>query len=274
VQYDRHDAPSYSIILSGQCLLYAENRSPLLLERGDFLLWRDTPAFTLSSELDAPCVVGTVPEIGVRYGDQEGDPELQMLGGTFGIDPNNSDLLLNLLPELVHIRSAESDTSNFASIINVMMKECIDHKPGGDSILERLMEVTLIEALRWQHGPGQPAQSGLFAGLQHPSIALTIRAMHSSVNFNWTVATLAKKAGMSRSAYAKHFGEIVGCGPMEYLTRWRMSLAQDALIRRSAPLEAIAHQVGYRSAAAFSNAFRRVTGNSPSAFGRSTRNSH
>lgn len=271
VQYGRHEAPSYSIVLSGQCLLCVENRSPMRLERGDFLLWRTTPAFTLSSELNAPCVLGTVPEIGVRYGDQEGDPNLQMLGGAFRIDPGNADLLLDLLPELIYIRSAENDTSDFASIINIMMKECMTRKPGGDMILARLMEVTLVEALRWQHSPEQPTRSGLLAGLQHPSIALTLRAMHAQVNLDWTVASLAKTAGMSRSAYAKHFGEIVGCGPMEYLTRWRMSLAQDALMRGSVSLETIAHQVGYRSAAAFSNAFRRITGSSPSALGRSTR---
>jgi transcriptional regulator GlxA family with amidase domain len=133
------------------------------------------------------------------------------------------------------------------------------------------MDIMLVESLRWQNQGDHPAEPGLLAGLGHPPIALTLRAMHSNVNDDWTVATLAKQAGMSRSAYAKRFGEIVGCGPMEYLTRWRISLAQDALARRSEPLEIIARKVGYRSAAALSNAFHRVTGTSPSAFRRLSR---
>jgi transcriptional regulator GlxA family with amidase domain len=135
-------------------------------------------------------------------------------------------------------------------------------------LLERLLEVMLIESLRWHNLQERPTQAGLLAGLQHPPIALTLRAMHANVNFDWTVATLAKKAGMSRSAYARHFCEIVGCGPMEYLMRWRMSLAQHALASGSLSLEAIARDIGYQSASAFSTAFRKRTGQAPGAFGR------
>jgi transcriptional regulator GlxA family with amidase domain len=102
---------------------------------------------------------------------------------------------------------------------------------------------------------------------------MTLRAMHTNVNHDWTVGELAKQAGMSRSAYAKRFSEIVGCGPMEYLARWRISLARDALARRSEPLGVIARKVGYRSGAALSNAFHRITGDSPSVFRQMSRKS-
>jgi AraC-like DNA-binding protein len=125
----------------------------------------------------------------------------------------------------------------------------------------------------WHDLKERSAQAGLLAGMRDPAIAVTLRAMHSNVNHGWTVAGLARQASMSRSAYAKRFGDIIGCGPMEYLSRWRMSLAQDALTRGSAPLETRAREVGDRSAAAFSNAFRRRMGCPPGSFGRSRRES-
>jgi AraC-like DNA-binding protein len=243
----------------------------MLLERGDFLFLRNALLFKLSSDLDVECVPGFISDSGVRYGEQGGEADMEMLGGAFSIDSSNADFLLSLLPEKLHIRSTENDTAGLALIINLIIKEYTEKAPGQTIVLARLMDIMLIESLRWQSYHDQPAQFGLLAGLRHPSIALTLRAMHSNVNHDWTVAALAKHAGMSRSGYAKRFGEIVGCGPMEYLTRWRINWAQDALARNSEPLETIARKVGYRSAGAFSNAFHRVTGMSPSAFRQSAR---
>jgi AraC-like DNA-binding protein len=239
-----------------------------MLQRGDFLLLPVTPALTLSSELGVKCVSGRHSKTGVRYGDQDGEPDFQMLGGRFSIEPENAALLLGLLPEQVHIRSAENDTAHLAYIINLIMEECMHERPGRQMLLERLLEVMLIESLRWRDLKERSAQAGLLAGMRDPAIAFTLRAMHSNVKHEWTVAKLAKQAGMSRSAYAKRFGDIIGCGPMEYLSRWRMSLAQNALTRGSASLETVARDVGYGSASAFSTAFRRWTGCAPGAFGR------
>jgi AraC-like DNA-binding protein len=260
------NSPSFCIILSGQCWLSREEAEPILLKRGDFLLFRHSLPLKLSGDLDAPCVPGSVSETDIRYGDQDGEPDMEMLGGAFSVDPSNTELLLKFLPDKLHIRSIEHGTTDLAFIINLIIKECTEKKPGRDMVLARLMDVMLVKSLRW-YGE-QAAQSGLLAGLRHPPIALTLRAMHSNVRQDWTVAMLARHAGMSRSSYAKRFGDTVGCGPMEYLARWRISLAQDALTRTSDPLETIAQKVGYRSAAALSNAFNRITGMSPSAFRR------
>jgi AraC-like DNA-binding protein len=95
--------------------------------------------------------------------------------------------------------------------------------------------------------------------------------MHAGVGSGWTVAGLAKRAGMSRSAFAARFSETLGCAPMEYLSRWRMTLAQDALSRGGKPLDRLAEEIGYESASAFSTAFRRRIGCSPGAFARASR---
>src|SRR5690606_41726412 len=92
---------------------------------------------------------------------------------------------------------------------------------------------------------------------------------HAAVRANWTVAELAKIAGQSRSAFAARFGEVIGCGPIEYLGRWRMALAKDALIQGTKTLDRIADEIGYESASAFSTAFRKRLGCSPGRFARS-----
>lgn len=246
-----------------------ENAPPIRLQAGDFLLLRTSPPLKLSSELGVDCDGEDSSENELRYGDPHGDPNYRMLGGKFSIDPVNAASLLNLLPDRLHIRSSESDTSDLASLLRLITHEYFGESPGRDVVLERLLEVLLIESLRWYDLEAGAIQAGLLAGMHDPPIAQTLRAMHSKVNHGWTVAKLARHAGMSRSAYAKRFRDVVGCGPMEYLSRWRMCLAQDALARGSDRLEAIASMVGYRSATSFSNAFRRSMGCPPRAFSRS-----
>ncbi|MCY1563105.1 RCS-specific HTH-type transcriptional activator RclR [compost metagenome] len=96
-----------------------------------------------------------------------------------------------------------------------------------------------------------------------------LRAIHADVRKSWIVADLAKIAGMSRSAFATRFGQVLGCGPFEYLARWRMALAKDALVRGVKTLDGIADDIGYESASAFSTAFRKRLGVSPGRFARS-----
>jgi AraC-like DNA-binding protein len=129
----------------------------------------------------------------------------------------------------------------------------------------------LVEALRWPSLGHESWPPGLIAGLRDAPISGALRAMHSDVRHGWTVAELAKRAGMSRSAFAARFVTSIGCAPMEYLSRWRMSLAQDALSRGGKSLDQLAEEIGYESASAFSTAFRRRSGCAPGAFARIAR---
>jgi AraC-like DNA-binding protein len=221
------------------------------------------------SHPDATCVRGIPSASAVRYGNPEDEPDFQMLGGSFQIDPVNSSVLIQLLPERIHIRPDEGDTGRLARVINLITEECAEDKPGGKMIIERLLEVLLVESLRWWGLHRSTESAGLLAGMRDPAIANALRAMHSNVRHGWTVAELAKGAGMSRSAFAARFGEIVGSAPKEYLSRWRMMLAQDALSRGGKSLDQLADELGYQSASAFSTAFRKRTGCAPGGFARS-----
>jgi AraC-like DNA-binding protein len=268
VSYDPYEAPSFCIVLSGRCWLTIENTAPRLLDCGDFLLLPATPAFSLVSRPGACCRPALPSEEGVRHGDPEGEPDFRMLGGAFKIEPVNATLLLGLLPELIHIRSVEGDTSRLARIIDLIKDECADERQGRTMILERLLEVMLVESLRWCTTSQESISAGLLAGMRDPAIAGALRAMHSDVRHGWTVAELAKRTGKSRSAFAARFAETVGCGPMDYLSRWRMSLAMDALCRGGVSLDLLADEIGYKSASAFSTAFRKRIGCAPGEFAR------
>ena len=109
-------------------------------------------------------------------------------------------------------------------------------------ILERFLEVMLVESLRWRSISQDSLSAGLLAGLRDAPLAGALRALHADVRHGWTVAELAKHAGMSRSAFATRFATTIGCAPMEYLSRWRMSLAQDALSRGGMSLDRLAER--------------------------------
>jgi transcriptional regulator GlxA family with amidase domain len=135
-------------------------------------------------------------------------------------------------------------------------------------VLSRLLEVLLIEALRSTGGSAAPP--GLLRGLADSRLAAALRRMHAAPAQNWTIASLASEAGLSRSTFFERFKREVGVAPMEYLLNWRVSLAKDLLQRGKRGLGEIAEQVGYGSASAFSVAFARSVGLSPLQYVRNT----
>jgi AraC-like DNA-binding protein len=268
VRYPAYGAPGFAIVLSGLSWLAIEKDEPVLLERGDFVLLPSSPAFEMLSRPGARCVAGQPSATDIRHGDPDGEPDFRMLGGSFRLDPVNAPLLLTLLPVMIHIRAADGNTGRLAGVIDLIMEECAAERPGRDMILERLLEVMLMECLRWP-GVGNPTlPTGLLAGMQDAALARVLRAMHADISTGWTVAELARLAGMSRSAFAARFAGTIGCAPMEYLSRWRMTLAKDALSRGGKSLDRLAQEIGYESASAFSTAFRRRVGCAPGAFAR------
>lgn len=245
-----------------------DGRAPIQATAGDFLLLPATPAFSLSSHRNISCAPGAPTSDPVRHGDPEGCPEFISLGGTFRIERDNAPLLLALLPDLIYVAAQDGRFDKLGRVIGLIQDECALDAPGRDMVLQRLLEVLLVEALRWRWIEGDDARAGLLNGMRDPMIARVLSAMHADVSAGWTVAELARTAGLSRSAFAARFAERLGCGPIEYLSRWRMALAKDALRQGGKTLDRIADDIGYESASAFSNAFRKRLGVSPGAYAR------
>jgi transcriptional regulator GlxA family with amidase domain len=185
-----------------------------------------------------------------------------MLGGSFAFDSPDAALLVSLLPSMVHVRNAE----RLSMLVRFVGEEASELRSGRDLVLGRLMDVLLVEALRATPGDGAPP--GLLRGLADPRLAPAIRQMHGNVARAWTVAQLAKTAGLSRSAFFERFMRTVGLPPMEYLLAWRMAVAKDLLRRQGIALTEVAERVGYGSASTFSTAFSRHVGQPPGRFAR------
>lgn len=268
IRYAANDAPGFAIILQGESWLSLDGGEPVPIRKGDFLLLPTTPPFTMSSHVGVECVFRDPLDVPVRHGEQDGEADFIALGGTFRIEQINAPLLLALLPSVIHIPASEGRTGRLSRVIELITEECRSDEPGKEMLLQRLLEVLLIEALRWRGINNDADRAGLLRGMRDPILARVLRAMHADVRANWTVAGLAKVAGLSRSAFAARFGEVLGCGPIEYLARWRMALAKDALLRGAKTLDRIADEIGYESASAFSTAFRKRLGCSPGRFAR------
>lgn len=263
VRYAAHDAPGFTIVLAGEAWIAFDGKEPLRLVSGDFVLLPTTPAFSLSNKPGVPCIAVEPRNEPVRHGDPQGEPDFVALGGSFAFERVNAPLLLALLPDLIHIPAAAGRATRFGRLIALLSEECASDDPGKELVIRRMLEVLLIEALRWR---ATDDAEGLLRGMRDTALARVLGAIHADVRAGWTVAELARIAGMSRSAFAARFHEALGCAPIEYLARWRMALAKDALIRGAKSLDRIADEIGYESASAFSTAFRKRLGCSPGRF--------
>ncbi len=276
VQYPNYGQPSFCLMVQGSCWLRLDSADPFLMEPGDYVLLPATPGLRMGSDLEAmdrPAmrIAEASPAGEVRHGTQEDEAAVRMLGGYFLFDPTSAPLLVGLLPMVVHIKAADSGAARLSWIARAIGDESMTPRPGGDAILTRLVEIMLIEALRWQPAQHAAPISGLLAGLADPRMANALRLIHEDVARRWTIEDLASKVGMSRAAFAARFTQILGAPPMEYVLRWRMALAKDMLWHDGLSLGEVAHAVGYQSASAFSAAFSRSVGLSPSAFARTGR---
>ncbi|MDR6635719.1 hypothetical protein J2X72_004533 [Phyllobacterium sp. 1468] len=131
-------------------------------------------------------------EAAIRHGDLDGDADFVSLGGTFRIEQVNAPLLLSLLPGIIHIPASEGRAGKLSRVIQQIVEECDSDEPGKEMVLQRLLEVLLIEAIRWRGFADDEARAGLLNGMLDPVLARVLRAMHSDVRSHWTVADLAK----------------------------------------------------------------------------------
>lgn len=261
-------SPFYCAMVEGACLLTVAGRTPVRLEKADFVLVPEVFAFTCTSvEPPGPGAIQQPLELGpgvVRLGDPGAPADVTMLVGHCDFASPDRELLVSLLPEVIHIHGADRQTE----MVKLIDDEIRSNRAAQEIVLRNLLEVLLIDALRSSAGTG--ATPGLMRGLADQQLGAALRQIHAHPNHPHSVAALARAATMSRSTFYERFRREVGTAPMEYVTRWRMSLAKEALARRAAPIADIARQVGYGSTSAFSVAFARHVGVSPGAFAART----
>lgn len=271
VRYSEFGHPSFALVLKGPCWLAPEGVTAVTLEAGDFVLFPATPRFTLASDPEVkPKPMEAVPSGNqidvITHGDATQEPTASLLGGYFTFDPLNASMLLDLLPRMLHICAADPAIGGMAAIVALIKREALEARAGQSLVLARLVEVLLVEALR--SVPADLTKAGLLAGLKDPQLAVALRCIHTRTAHPWTLVTLAREAGVSRSSLAERFARIVGQTPLHYLLQWRLAVAKD-LLARGHTVGETALAVGYESASGFSTAFSRETGRPPKEFAAS-----
>ncbi len=263
------------IMTLGSCWLKkADDEKPIHLHRGDLVLLPRGDAHCLLDPADGSAVpaeeiltaASPLAKGPLRYG---GKGEVtNFLCGAFEYDPHMVHPLVESLPDLIHIRGADSE--EFAWLSNarfLLHKEAQHELLGSSAVIDRLSEVIFSQILR-VYIQQTPFQKGFLNALKDEIIVEALRLIHANPGNRWTVADLAQSCGVSRSGLADRFKHRLGDTPMNYLTLCRIQKAQGLLTHSKFSTAEIAEQVGYHSESAFSNAFKKVTGKGPGLFRR------
>jgi AraC-like DNA-binding protein len=261
----------FHLVLEGGCLAQVGNGPPIRVEGGDVIMLPRGDALLLAdpSFPAAESIFGCLPPFPwleaphLRLG---GDgPKTQIICGFLHTDEAILAPLVTDLPSLVVVKTAAA-LPRLKAMFDYTADEMREGRPGSQSVVNRLAEILFIEVLR--HTLTDSAHTTLLAALRDPIVGRTLEALHREPERGWTIAAMAQAAASSRTLVAERFHALVGCPPIEYLTRWRMQLAARRLAEGRESIAAVAEAVGYQSEAAFNRAFRRYLGATPAAFRR------
>ncbi len=242
---------------AGNAVFMPQGESHQLLS-GPEISARHIDSFDVAPLGDTVSGVDTCPSTDITpsailfYGCMEFD-----LGGMQGLGP--------LMPSLMVVDATGQRYPGLMPILASMKREICSGRVGFAGILARLADVVAAMIVRGWIECGCDNASGLVAALRDPRLARAILALHRQPGRDWTVAKLAAECHISRSVFAERFQATIGMPPLRYAIELRMRLASQWLIQDRLPIDAVAQRLGYASQAAFSRAFKRITGRPPGA---------
>jgi AraC-like DNA-binding protein len=279
----------------GEAWIVPDDEPPLRMRPGAVALIKGPNPYTVADDPSTPAriVVGAGNTLHGLDGQALPDDALSNSGephratvvasGTYQVSGEVGRRLLDVLPRVLVVPAtnpapeADSDeapgqptpTRTSPSMpgagLQLLADEVGADAPAQQVMLDRLLDVALIETLRvWFASPAANAP-GWYAAHADPVIGPALQLLHNDPAHNWTLDEVARKVGASRATVARRFSTVVGEPPMTYLANWRVTLAADLLRSTNLTIEAIAHQVGYANGFALSVAFQRLRGIRPSA---------
>ncbi|KOX23254.1 AraC family transcriptional regulator [Saccharothrix sp. NRRL B-16348] len=258
----------------GDTWLLAEDGTQVLLRPGSLGLIRGPQRFVLADDPSMPpqlevtesdcaeSLIGTRTYgfTGAWAGAGAADGEALVVVAGYSVDGGVAARLLNALPATFVVTCDDEHCPT----VDVLAAEVAKDQPGQDIVLERLLDLLLVYALREWFDRPEAKTPAWYRALGDEVVGPALRAMHDEPQRAWTVAELAARAGVSRAALARRFTALVGVPPLTYLTEWRMDVAADLLSKPDATVGSVARAVGYADGFAFSTAFKRVRGVRPS----------
>ena len=270
---------SYHVVLEGSGWAGIPNGPTATFEAGDILVFPHGDAYSMLSEAgqrpeyDAEATLaflrdmaaGRLPLVVKEGGGGPGGA--RFVCGYLGCDVRPFNPVLATLPPLLHVKRAAARVGDpLAPLIQLTLAETGRQRAGGEAIRLRLSELIFVEVVRRHLEEPAAGQAGWLSGLRDPTIGRVLAMLHERPAHPWTLGELSKRAGMSRAVLAQRFARLVGCPPMQYLTRWRLQVAARLIADRTPKIAAVAHDVGYYFDAAFSRAFKKATGMTPASW--------
>ena len=262
---DKVDIPRFHIAMSGSCFVGSDNAEPVnfhhmeivMLPRGSSHWIADQPGRQLISSLQA----GEACELGNPLF-QQGKITQSLMCGMVHYDKASSHPIIDSLPQVLHFQGLVSEDPIWKTVI-IIESEMQRTRGKGGTIVDRLTEVLFLQLLnRYVHKNKEV--TGFLVALRDKRIHKALTLIHLDPNFNWSIASLGERVGMSRATLVRHFQSSVGLAPMAYILNWRMMKAYNLIKYSSANLEHIAEQVGFASARTLSKAFQRHYAVTPS----------
>jgi AraC-like DNA-binding protein len=276
----RGGRPAFYVVTRGSCELKLEGASrPVALAGGDFVLLPKAQPHTIRDSARTParpalealknsqnhrgCQPGGVFRLG------GGGALTTLVGGCFQMEAGHGNPLLTSLPPMIHVRGDRGTAGQWLeSTLQFIASEMASGQPGAETVVSRLADILFVQAVRAYVAEQGEHASGWLRALVDGQIGQALSLIHQHPEQAWTVEGLAARVGMSRSAFAARFAELVKEPPLTYLTRWRMTKASRLLQTGSETMSEIAGQVGYDAEAAFSKAFKRWIGTAPGTYRR------
>lgn len=267
----------FHVVTEGKCWVESVEGGRRQLSTGDFALiphgrghlLKSSPKATAQNIFDLPREMISPRYELIKFGGS-GKATRLICGAVCVEDPAASGLI-EALPEMIVMRTDTPENDWLVGMIRLMMAEAREMRPGGDTVITRVSDILVVQAIRhWlEHDP--LAKTGWLGALRDSQIGKAIALIHRHPTRAWGVRGLAENVGMSRSAFAARFTELVGETPMRYVRQWRFRVAMNWLRESDLPLAEMAEQLGYQSEAAFNRAFKGFTGKTPGALRREAR---
>jgi AraC-like DNA-binding protein len=266
---------SYHVMIGGGCWAAIPDSPSLQLHAGDIIVFPHGDAHLLSStpgmrtKADLSHYRQPQPDqqlpFTISMGKAGAAEAAHLVCGFLGCDVRPYNPLLAALPRVIRVRDTAGALGTY---VRFALAEAREPRIGGESVLSRLSELMFVDVVR-QHLEGLPAdRTDWLAGLRDPFVGRALNALHRQPARNWSLQSLARHVGLSRSALAERFSQFVGRPPMQYLANWRMQVATGHLTAGRDSVAAIANLVGYDSESAFSRTFKKLVGTSPSQWRR------
>lgn len=259
-----HAGAQFHLISRGSCYLHLDGESePRPLRGGDLCVFPRGGWHLLTPD-------GTPRAPGSRLGERGAGAFTDLVCGAFELEEGTSSALLDALPNVIVVPAEQVD-AGFGSLLHLLANEALGGKPGAKVVMDRLADALLVMVLRYHLSHSTQAPVGILAAIADVRLGRALLALYQNPGANWSLARLAERAGMSRTAFAGRFTQVLGTTPMAYLTGLRMAEAKRLFNDPNNSVARVAGLLGYETEAAFRRAFKRVVGESPGRVRRSAR---